>query len=192
MMPDCRTFLTARLEELLLGDGMTRPYRSAAPGANIFFDELPRDFLKDNDYAACCLPLQDRSRRSGKLIGQARTLGAAPKYTLTRRRYTREILFRCLLYGPADELWGSGANGGLVDRFLQGVARHRMIADSGNCAMLVDPHDAARPRDAGTELDRKLRRPRLAIVRIQFTGGIQTAADMPIIPSVTIVPLVDQ
>lgn len=191
MMGACRTFLTARLEELLLADGLTRPFRSADPGGNIFFDELPRDFLKDNDFAVCCLPLQDRTTRLGKLIGRVRTLGAAPKYTLTRRRYTREILFRCLLHGPADDLWGRGAAAGLVDRFLVALAGHRVIAASDDSVIRVDPQEATRPWDSGIELDRKLRRPRLAIARVRFSGGIQTTADMPIIPSVEIVPLVD-
>ncbi|BCS55194.1 hypothetical protein [Geobacter sp. SVR] len=186
MMIACQIFLTERLEELTLRDGSTRPYRSATP-ENIFFTEMPLDFLKDNDFAVCCLPLQDRDRKHGRLIARTRNAGKTA-YDLTRRRYQREIMFRCLLYGSADALWGDTSFVGMAEQFRQAVANYRVIADTDNSAIRVNPQDGERPSDSETERDRKLRRPRLAIVRIVFTGGLQTTTNIPIIPSVTITP----
>lgn len=187
MMLACQTFLIARLQELTLRDGYTKPYRSADPGANIFFDELPLDFLKDNDFAACCLPLQDRNKKSGRMIARTRNAGNTA-YTLTRRRYQRDVMFRCLFYGSADTLWGGDVFTGMVEQFTQAVANYRVIADADESAIRIEPQDTARPWDSETERDRKLRRPRMAIVRILFVGGLQTTTTIPIIPSVTINP----
>lgn len=191
MIAACRTFITARLQEMRLPDGITAPYREADPGKNIFFDELPLDFLKDNDYAVCCLQLQDRSKPYGKLIAKNRTLGAQPAYALTRRRFTREVIFRCMIYAPTAELlWEEVAYTGLVEQFNQAIAGHKVIADVDNSAIRIEPQDSARPWDTGVELGRKLRRPRLAIVRVLFSGGIQTTETQPIIPDITFVPQV--
>lgn len=192
MMQACRTFLTERLQELLLQDGTTAPFRPADPDTpgdvgTIFFTELPRDFLKDNDYAVCCLPLQDRTRRHGKLIAKELDPDKTEQ-TLTRRRFRREILFRCLLYGSAEALWGADSYSGLVDQLIQGVAEYRVIAASDDSAIRIEPSDAVRPWDSDTELDRKLRRPRLAIVRIQFSGGVQTSETQQVIREVTLTP----
>jgi len=187
MIAACRTYLTQRLEGLLLRDGVTHPYTSNPE--NIFFDDLPRDYLKDHNYAVCCLALQDRNKKSGKLIGKTRTLGEHPHYTFQRRRFTRGILFRCLLYGPADELWPATGTG-LVEQFTQSVAEHKVIADADNSVIRIEPQEAVRPWDGGVEMDRKLRRPRMAIVRVSFDGGVQTVTTMPIIPSVEIVPII--
>ena len=192
MMHACRAYLTHRLLGLILSDGYTLPYadeRCAEP-RNIFFDELPRDFLKENDYAACCLPLRDASRRFGKLVGKSRSADKTA-YALIRRRYTREVTFRCRLYAAtAEELWGTATRPGLVDQFQQGIAEHRQFADRGGSVIKVDPQDTARPWDTATELERKLNRPALALVRVQFSGGIQTVTELPLIPDVTITPLV--
>lgn len=195
MILACQTYLNARLTALVLPGTHTVPYIAvdpvipANPVRNIFYDELPLDFLKDHDYAVSCLPLQDRSKRNGKLIAKSRILLPSPIYTLTRRRFNREILFRCLLYAKtADELWGSASGSGLVEQFQQALADHKLIADSDNSAIKIAPQDTARPWDSGVELERKLRRPRLAIVRVLFTGGLQTTTALPIIPDVTITP----
>jgi hypothetical protein len=201
----CQTFLTARLLELLLADGHTHPYRVDAPAVpdnpavpgnqgvpavqgNIFFDELPLDFLKDNDYAACCLPLQDRKKKYGKLIGKARILGEHPKYSLTRRRFERELTFRCLLWAPAAELWSNGTVTGLAEQFDQLVAQYKVIADADNSVIRLEPQDSVRPWDSNVELQKKLRQSPLAIVRIQFTGGLQKVTAVPIATEVTINP----
>lgn len=204
MIRTCETFLTARLKELLLSDGATHPYSNGIlpsppegqepdpdavpPTKNIFFGELPLDFLKDNDYAACCLALRDTNKHSGRLIAKERN-EAFTEQTLTRRRYDRVILFRCLLYAhQEDDLWGSGSYTGLAEQFSQGIANYKCIADSDNSAILIAPQDAVRPWNTGEELNRKLRRPRLAIIRVQFTGGIQTTTTQPLIQSVEITP----
>lgn len=194
MMQACRTYLDERLAGLTLAGGLVKPFYPATPevpATNIYYDELPLDFLKDNDYAACCLPLQDRNKPYGKLIAKTRTLAPQPLYTLNRRRFTREIIFRCLLYAKtADDLWGTTGYIGLVEQFSQAVADNKFIADSDNSAIRIEPQDAARPWDSGVELERKLRRPRLAIVRVLFKGGIQTAKIQSIIPDFTLVPKV--
>lgn len=183
----CQTFLAARMQELLLPDGTTHPYIDA-PVRNIFFDELPRDFLKDNDYAACCLPLRDTNKKSGRAIAKARN-EEKTELTITRRRYDRVILFRCLLYAlHPDDLWGAGAYTGLVEQLLHGIADHKWIADSDNSAIQVTAQDQARPWNSDEEMDRKLNRPRLAIVRVEFAGGVQKTATQPLIKSVEITP----
>lgn len=103
--------------------------------------------------------------------------------------FTREVMFRCLLYGAsADDLWVSAGGTGLVEQFLQGVAEHKVIGDSDDSAIRIEPQDCARPWDSGVEMERKLRRPRLAIVRVLFSGGVQTTTTLPIIPDITINP----
>jgi hypothetical protein len=193
MRPACIQFLTSRIEALAALDGETTPYRVASQGgkpANLFFDELPRDFLKDNDWAACCLSLQDRTKKLGKAI--ARELNAEKtEFTLTHRRFSREILFRCLLYAPtAAELWGDANQNGMVDRLVQAVAEYRVIAAGDNSAIRIEPQDLARPFDSEVELDRKLRRPRLAIVRVLFSGGVQVVRAQPAIRTVEITPAI--
>lgn len=201
MIQGCETFLTARLKELTLLQGDSHPYSDGTlapppegeepdpdavpPAKNIFFCELPLDFLKDHDYAACCLPLRDSNKKDGRLIAKERN-EEMTEMTLTRRRYSREILYRCLLYAASqDDLWESG---GMVEQFYQSIAKHKYIADADNSAIRIVPQDAARPWDAEEELNRKLRRPRLAIVRVQFTGGVQTTTTQPLIQTIEITP----
>ncbi|MDD2853534.1 MAG: hypothetical protein PHY09_16740, partial [Desulfuromonadaceae bacterium] len=184
---------------LLLADSSTHPYRGDEPDRNIFFEDLPTEFLKDNDYAVCCLPLIDRSRKFGKLISSVRAAAVEAegeptvpaKYTRIRRRFNREITFRCLLYGlSGDELWGSGESIGLAEQFQQAVSDHKLFADADNSAILAEPQEIARPWDSDVEMERKLSRPILAIIRVEFKGGIQKTDTTPIIPGVTITPTV--
>ncbi|HOS77604.1 MAG TPA: hypothetical protein PLL15_06135 [Syntrophales bacterium] len=187
MILTCRTFLTARLKELLLPDGTTHPF-SYGPARNIYFEELPLDFLKDNDYAAVCLDLRDTHKKSGQVIAKSRN-EALTELTVTRRRYDRVILYRCLLYAlRPDDLWGAGEYIGLTEQLGKRIADFRWIADSDNSAIRVTVQDQARPWNADEEMDRKLRRPKLAIVRVEFAGGIQKTETQPLIPSVEITP----
>jgi hypothetical protein len=188
MMQPCRQFLTDRLKDLLLPNG-TKPFKVEAVGppavaATIFFQELPRDFLKDNDYAVCCLPLVDRNRKNGRLIGYNRNTVAKTE-TLIRRRFNREIIFRCLLFAPAADLYGTAGFTGLMEQFNQAVAEYHHVLDSDNSVILIEPQDSAQPWDSEQEQGRKLDRPPLGIVRIQFSGGIQTSRTTALIPSVT-------
>lgn len=186
MIQLCKQFLIARLQELTLPDG-TRPYTGDEYVRTIFFGDLPRDFLKDNDYAVAALPLVDRNRKNGRLIGKSRDTVAKTE-TLIRRRFNRELLFRCLLFAPGDDLYGTDGYTGLVEQFGQAVAEHHHILDADNSVILIEPQDSARPWDNETELGRKLERPPLGIVRVQFSGGIQTSRTRALIPSVTITP----
>jgi hypothetical protein len=205
MIQACRQFIAARLQGLTLPDGNSRPYTAAEPSPTIFFQDLPRDFLKDNDYAVCCLPLIDRNKKSGRLLAKTRTLvpaviadplhdppiEAAPAsgtLTLQRRRFDREIVFRCLLYAPADHLWGAPGYTGLVEQFQQACAEFHHIADSDNSVIWIEPQDIAQPWDSNVELERKLERSPLGIVRVQFRGGVQTSRAIPLIPSVEFNP----
>uniref|UniRef100_C6E6Q7 Uncharacterized protein n=1 Tax=Geobacter sp. (strain M21) TaxID=443144 RepID=C6E6Q7_GEOSM len=191
MKAACIKFLTDRLAELTARNGVTLPYRAVAFGelpANVFFDEMPLDFLKDNDWAACCLPLQDRTKKLGKTIAKELNAGKT-EFTLTRRRFTRDILFRCFLYAPtAVELWGDADHVGLVDQLVQRIAEHKVFAAGDNSAIRVEPQDAARPWDTTVEMDRKLRRPRMAIIRVAFSGGVQVVKNQAAIRNVEITP----
>lgn len=187
MMRTCQKFLADRLEELTLRDGQTRPYRATDPGKNIFFEDLPHDFLKDNDYAACCLPLKDNNRKYGKRIAVTRYLGGSPRYGITTRRFLREITYRCLLYGPGVEVWGDEGHTGIGEQLGTAVSQYKVIADEDNSAIKIEPQELARPWDTDVEMERKLRRPRVAIVRVLFTGGIQTDASVDIVNGVDIV-----
>ena len=222
MMPACRKFLGDRLQELTLLDGETKPYLTADPGKNVFYDDLPDGFLKDNDFAVCCLPLKDSSKKYGKRIARTRSLGdqsTAPEpteqltnentgsplvgdeslepltslgnkpfYSVVTRRFSREILFRCLLYGSSLELWGDDTRPGIAERFQKAMAQYKVIADQDNSAIKIEQQDIARPWDADVEMDKKLRRPRLAIVRVLFTGGIQATENISIATGVSITP----
>jgi hypothetical protein len=188
MIQACKSFLTTRLQELALPDDAGRPYLADEENGNVFFDELLRDFLKDHEYAACCLPLQDRTKRYGKRIGRSLNT-AKTAQTLMVRRFQREILFRCLLYAPSFQLlWGDDAYKGLVEQFQEGIVKFKTIVASDNSAIRIEPQNATRPWDADVELERKLRRPRLAIVRVQFIGGVQTTAVQNMIRDITINP----
>lgn len=188
MMRACQKFLSDRLEELTLLDGVTRPYLGSGPGKNVFFEDLPTDFLKDNDFAACCLPLRDNSKKEGRRIAAQRILGARPQYDITTRRFQREITYRCLLYGGGEELWGDEEHDGMAEQLSKAVARYRVIADDDDSAIRVEPQELARPWDSDVEMAKKVRRPRLAIVRIFFRGGIQTSSSMPILTGIELVP----
>ncbi len=182
MMQPCRQFLIDRLQGLLLPNGYTKPYTAAEPSPTIFFQDLPRDFLKDNDYAVSCLPLIDRSRKNGKLIGKSRTIIPATddlprrcNQTLLRRRFNREIIFRCILYAPEAELSGSANYTGLIEQFNQAVAGHHHILDTDDSIILIEPQDISAPWSSDAEMNRKLDRSSLGIVRVQFSGGTQTS-----------------
>lgn len=195
MIDAVKTFLTLSLSGLLLQDGVTAPFRPADPDnpdvlQTIYFDELPRDFLKDHDYAAQCLPLQDRKRTDGRLIGRERN-AEGTHYLFTRRRFRREILFRCFLWARTfEDLWGGSGFVGLVDQFEQVLTQTKVISDAGNNAVTVAPHDAVRPWNSETAADRVSRRSHLAICRVEFIGGIHTTESVPIVPSIEFVPSV--
>jgi len=176
MINAIQTFLTDLCKALTLETGAA-PYTDAL----IHFAELPRDFLKDNDYAVCCLCLQDRKKKDGRIISRIRNV-ACTDYTFTRRRYRRELLYRCFLHAQNhDELWRAG---GLVDQFEQAITACRLLADANNRAIQIELHDSARPTGAGAEKDRQKKRPYTAIIRVGFSGGIYTSWTTPIIPSI--------
>lgn len=180
MIETVQAFLTQHLKSLQLVDD-SQPYGDD----QIHFDELPRDFLKDNDFAACCVRLQDRKKKDGRVISRERTADCS-HYTFTRRRYRREVLYRCFLHAASyDELWRSD---GLVDQFELAIAKFYTIADGGNRAIEVELHEAVRPSKAQIESNRERARPHVAIVRVEFIGGIYTQWTAPIISSIEFTP----
>lgn len=193
MMDACRQFLIGVAESLVLPDGVTHPFRGADDEesglkANILFEELPLDYLKDNDFAICCLPLQDRLKPMGRRIARVRNQDATA-YTNTWRRFSREILFRCLVYAPKwEQLWGATGYPGMVDQFQQTVAGTRIIAAGDNSAVRIVPQENVRPVDGQAEQNKKLRRSYLGIARVGFTGGIQVEKTDAIIQSFSIEP----
>lgn len=196
MMPAIKIFLTGLFQDLLLPDGVTAPYLPADTLTvndlgTIFFGDLPRDFLKDHDFAVQCLVLRDQKKRDGRLIGRQRNLEAT-NYTFTRRRYRREIMVRCLFWAARSaDLEGEDDYIGLIDQFEQAVIKTRVLADGGNNAIRVELQDSVvRPWDGEITTDRQKRRPYLALVRLEFIGGRHTLETVPIIQSVEITPAV--
>ena len=184
-----KTFLTDCLVGCWLPRLLVDPYRNGEAGS-IFFGDLPRDWLKDNSFAAQCLVLQDRKKHDGRLIGSARNV-TRTSLKLTRRRYSRDVLLRCLLYAETyDDLWGSEDVEGLVDQFERAVAATKWLSDSGGSAIRVELQEATRPWGADIEADRIKRRPHLAIIRVSFKGGLQITNDLPIISGVEITPTI--
>ncbi|MBI4621044.1 MAG: hypothetical protein HY739_12935 [Desulfobacterales bacterium] len=185
MIEACKTFLTDRIKEILLEDES-----QAYSDEIIFFGDMPRDFLKDNDYAADCMIFSDVKKKNGAIVSRVRNEGCT-EYTFTRRRFSRSVLFRCFLHAKSfEDLWGKDGFVGLVDQLEQKVAEaDRIIADSNNNAIRVELHDAVRPWGMDDEaVDRLKRRPHKAIVRLEFKGGIYTSWTVPIIPDVEITP----
>jgi hypothetical protein len=195
MIQACRQFLIDRLQGLTLPDGYSKPYTALEPNRTLFFRDLPRDFLKDNEYAVACLPLVDRSRKNGRLIGKSRTIIPATEtearqcsQTLLRRRFNREIVFRILLFAPEDDLWGTAEYTGMVEQLQEAVAGYHHILDSDDSVILIEPQDIAKPWDSDTERERLLNRPPLGIVRVQFNGGVQTGRTEALIDGVEFNP----
>jgi len=183
MIEACKEFITDRLLEIKKED-IEPAYSESA----IFFGDMERDFLKDNDYAANCLILQDRKTRDGRITARVKDEENG-QYDYTRRRYIRIALFRCFLYAKYfRELWGKTGFAGFVDQFEQAVAGHRYITDSDNNCIYVDLHDAVRPWTDEEEERRLLKGPHTAISRVEFHGGVYTKWSEPVIPSVEIVP----
>lgn len=185
MIEAAKTFLTARVKEILMPDGMTPAYTDS----NIFFGNMTRDWLKDHDYAVNCLMLQDRKKKDGSLVARERN-AEHTYYNFTRRRFKRTVLFRCFLYAAEfSDLWGEAGFTGFIDQFEQKIAEaDRVIPDSGNNAVRIDLHDAVRPWNTDEASRQVKRRSPLAISRVEFIGGIYTTWSVPIIPSIEITP----
>lgn len=184
MIDACRQFLSARLEDILNAD--QQPFDSE----NIFFEPMPRDFLKTRDFAACCLASQDKKTRDGRLVASVRD-DECTKYTRTYRVYKRKVLYQVVLFASEfRETWGETDFKGFIDQFEEGVAAVRSITDSLGIAVHIDLHDSIRPWNS-EEADRTIRRRGLkAIARVEFTGGVHRQTTVPIIGDVEITPSV--
>jgi hypothetical protein len=182
MIAACKAFLTLRLKEILLESGL-----SAYNDDNIFFGNMARDFLKTNEYAANCMIFSDEKKKDGKIVSHVRN-EVCTEYTYTRRRFKKDVLFRCFLHAKRfEDLWGSPGFIGLVDQFAQKITEaERVIPDSNNNAIRVELHDAVRPWNTDDVNDRVRRLPHKAIVRVEFSGGVYASWTVPIVPDVTI------
>ena len=192
MIEACKQFLNDQIRELY-GYEKVFPFEDG----NIFFGPKPRDFLKDHQFAACCLVLHDKKKKDGSLVSSVRD-EACEYYTRTRRRFERKIMFRVLLYadsfgdqwGQTDipGLWDFEAFKGLVDQLEQRIAEHKVIVDEFNNAVKIDLQDSLRPWDAEEARQSLKKRPLKAIVRVEFAGGIYVQKKVPIIGDVNIQP----
>lgn len=183
MMGACRQFLSARLMEIRDRSG-GQPFSET----NIFFEPMPRDFLKDNAFAAWCFPLQDQKRFNGGLVSNVRDADCK-YYTRIRKTYDRKTLYRIGLYAAEfTDQWGEDDFKGFVDQFEQAVAGCRVIPDALNMAVTVRLMDAVRPWDDEEARQRLKRRPHKALVRVEFEGGIYTQHQVPIIQDVDLQP----
>ncbi len=186
MIQSIRTFLTARLLEVLNASG--QPVFSDGDQGNIFFGPMPRGFLKDNKFAACCFTLQDKKKKHGGLV--ANTLNEdKTHYTRIRKVYERTVLCRIVLYAAEfKEHWGEDDFKGFIDQLEIKIAGHRVIADAMNNAVRILLHDSIRPWDVEESKQRIKGRSHKAIARVEFIGGVYVTKQTPVIRDVDIQP----
>ena len=183
MIEACKHFLKEHLQELESVEGSF-----AFTDENIFFGPRPRGFLKDHQFAACCLVLYDKKKKDGSLVANIRD-EECKYYNRIRKRFERKIMFRIILYaGSFDNQWGFDAFKGLIDQLEQKIAEHKVIADELNNAVKIDLQDSIRPWDLEESRQMLKRRPHKAIARVEFIGGIYVQKKVPIIWDVDIQP----
>lgn len=190
MIEACKQFLKDRILEIE-GDRQLSPFEDGV----IFFEPMPRDFLKTHQFAACCLVLHDKKKKDGSLVSNVRD-EACEYYIRTRKRFSRKIMFRITLYaeGFGDQwgkedipgLWDFDAYTGFIDQLEQKIAEHKVIADGCGNAVKIDLQDSIRPWNNEEAKQMLKRRPHKAIVRVEFTGGIYVQKKIPIIKDVDI------
>lgn len=183
MINAIRQFLSARLLEVVdsAGDAVFSTEK-------IFFEPLPRDFLKKNKYAACCLVLQDEKKKDGRMMANIRN-EACTEYTRIRMAFARRVVYRVIFYAADfNDQWGDVTFKGFIDQFEDRVARYQVIADDVDMAVGIELYDAIRPWDAEQVAQMLKRRPQKAISRVLFSGGIYTRQTVPIIQDVDIQP----
>ena len=101
MIEACKQFLIDRVKEIEDSD-QGYPFGSD----NVFFSPLPRDFLKENSFAACFLVAMDKKKKNGRLMSNVRDL-ENNVFIKTYRRFERKIMVRCILYASSfEEHWG--------------------------------------------------------------------------------------
>lgn len=183
MIEACRQFLSARLMEIK-DRANAQPFDSE----NIFFGPMPRDFLKGHRFAACCLTLTDKKRFHGGIVLNQRNEDCT-EYTRIRKSYERKVLYRIILYAAQfKDHWGETDFKGFIDQLEQRIAHYRVIADALNMAVHINLQDSIRPWDQESS-DRMLKkRSHKAIARVEFTGGVYTQKQVPIIQDVDIQP----
>ena len=164
----CQTYLAAQIKDLA-------PYDDT----NVFFEQLKRDFLKSQPYAALYDIARDEkkpvSRKVFRSVNADRTV-----CTYTIQRYQKRLTFRCFFWAPDKEELED-----ILKSFEQNISERKKIPDSQGIEIKVILDDVVRKPE---ERDRRLRRPELAIVRIVFEGGIFVERSNPIIQDVTIYP----
>ncbi len=122
MIEACRQFLSGRLQDLETKGGAW-----VFNDDNIFFEPLPRDFLKSNQYAACCLILQDEKKKDGRMMANIRN-EACTEYTRIRMAFARRVVYRVSLYAADFKTqWGEEEFKGFIDQFEELVAQHNIV-----------------------------------------------------------------
>jgi len=183
MIAACRQFLSDRLLEVLKANG-----DSAFTEENIFFGPMPRDFLKNNPFAACCLMHQDEKEKAGRLMAVIRN-EACTEYTRIIRVFKRQVLYRVILFASDfKDSWGDAEFKGFIDQLEEKTAQHRIIPDDLNMAVFIDLYDSIRPWNQEEVKQRLKREPHKAIARILFTGGVYRQQTVPIIQDVDLQP----
>ncbi|OGV50945.1 MAG: hypothetical protein A2X49_15365 [Lentisphaerae bacterium GWF2_52_8] len=183
MIPAMREFLLNRLLEIRQSGGDP----AFSPG-NIFFGPMPRDFLKDNAYAACCLLHQDTKKYNGSLTANVRN-EECTFYTRTRKVFNRVIVCRVVLFAAEfKDQWGENDFKGFIDQLENEIAKVRVIPDSLNMAVRIELQDSIRPWDTEEAQGMLKRLPHKAITRVVFTGGVYKTIQIQIVQDVDLQP----
>ena len=192
MIEACKAHILSTLTGIM-GDETPFPFDDG----NVFFTPLPRDFLKSNPFAVCCLIHTDKKRAAAKMMANTRS-DDFKYYTRIYRRFERQILFRVLLFAgtfteqwgkpDVENLWDFDAYKGIVNIFEQRISEVRIISDELDCAVRIQVQDSFRPWDDEEARQTLTRRQHKAVVRVEFTGGIYVTKKIPIIQDVDIQP----
>ena len=165
MIDDCKAFLESQIKAL-----------SQYDDSNVFYNEMKRDFLKDNDYAVLYGLAKDTKTPTGRKVHREKNSDGTA-YTYIIQRYRRVLIYRIIFHAPDDDILDT-----ITEDFEQAIAEVKKIY-SGGIEVKVILDDTVRNQE---KRDRRLRRPEKAIVRISFEGGLYVRKDTPIIQDVNI------
>jgi len=162
----CQTLLNEQIKRL-------GPYSDD----NVFYEKMARDFLKDNDYAVLYDLARDQKKPvSRKVYRKVDSNNTQCTYTI--QRYQKVLTFRCFFWAPDQ-----GILEGILREFEQNITEIKRIPDSNGVSVKVILDDVVRSQE---KRDRRLRRPEMAIIRINFEGGLFVRKSNPIIQNVNV------
>ena len=166
MIQACKIFLDEQIKQIGYFDN-----------TNVFYDRMPRDFLKDNRLAVIYDLVSDNFDKVSRKVHVERNQGKT-SYVYTLQRFERKIRFRCLFYSDNYAQLGE-----ILEEFVLKIAETKKIYDSQNIEIRVELDDVLRSQ---ADRDRKLLRPEKGIVRIIFVGGVFMSKQKPIIQDLNI------